>query len=51
MFESLRFWIGFGCGLFIGVNLGVLILGLCLAAKKGDTDARDILSQGPKENN
>jgi len=34
-----NFWIGFICfviGLFIGANVGLLVIALCMAASRGD---------------
>jgi hypothetical protein len=30
------FWWGLVIGLFCGANIGLLVIGLCLAAQKGD---------------
>ncbi len=29
-------WIGILIGLFIGANVGLFVIGLCVASKKGD---------------
>ena len=29
-------WLGFACGAVIGFSFTVLVLGLCLAARRGD---------------
>lgn len=30
------FWLGLVIGLFVGANIGLFVIGLCLAAQKGD---------------
>jgi len=34
--DLMDFWWGLVIGLFCGANIGLLVIGLCLAAQKGD---------------
>ena len=38
---GVMFWIGLVIGLFIGASFGLLVIGLCAAAAKGDEHLRE----------
>jgi len=45
--EGYMFWIGFIVGIFLGANIGIVVAGLLISAKKND--AEDPKTQSPMD--
>jgi uncharacterized membrane-anchored protein YhcB (DUF1043 family) len=47
MNETIMLWLGIGIGLFCGIPLAILIVAMCVAARRGDEINRQIRSNFP----